>query len=74
MSKEKRRKGNDEESESHQQKEYKRKEESHKTTSLDRARTNEVAQQGVPMCDTNAMMQAQQQQLPYLPPNYPGLP
>uniref|UniRef100_A0A915KB08 Uncharacterized protein n=1 Tax=Romanomermis culicivorax TaxID=13658 RepID=A0A915KB08_ROMCU len=26
------------------------------------------------MCDTNAMMQAQQQQLPYLLPNYPGLP
>uniref|UniRef100_A0A915JRT2 Uncharacterized protein n=1 Tax=Romanomermis culicivorax TaxID=13658 RepID=A0A915JRT2_ROMCU len=42
--------------------------------SLDRARNNEMAQQGVPMCNTNAMMQAQQQQVPYLPPNYPGLP
>uniref|UniRef100_A0A915I9T0 Uncharacterized protein n=1 Tax=Romanomermis culicivorax TaxID=13658 RepID=A0A915I9T0_ROMCU len=115
MSKEKRRKENDEELEGHRQKERERKEESrerkhkgekgtkeHKdsrkswsrkrtpayyqhedrldvsyssrATSLDRARTNEVAQQGAPMCDTNAMMQAQQQQLPYLPPNYPGLP
>uniref|UniRef100_A0A915HKG7 Uncharacterized protein n=1 Tax=Romanomermis culicivorax TaxID=13658 RepID=A0A915HKG7_ROMCU len=47
---------------------------SSRATSLDRARTDEVAQQGAPMCDTNVMMQAQQQQLPYLPPNYPGLP
>uniref|UniRef100_A0A915IV35 Uncharacterized protein n=1 Tax=Romanomermis culicivorax TaxID=13658 RepID=A0A915IV35_ROMCU len=47
---------------------------SSRAASLDRARNNEMAQQGGPMCDTNAMMQAQQQQLPYLPPNYPGLP
>uniref|UniRef100_A0A915KU49 Uncharacterized protein n=1 Tax=Romanomermis culicivorax TaxID=13658 RepID=A0A915KU49_ROMCU len=33
-----------------------------------------MAQQGAPMCDMNAMMQAQEQQVPYLPPNYPGLP
>uniref|UniRef100_A0A915L4T8 Uncharacterized protein n=1 Tax=Romanomermis culicivorax TaxID=13658 RepID=A0A915L4T8_ROMCU len=26
------------------------------------------------MSDPNAMIQVQQQQLPYLPPNYPGLP
>uniref|UniRef100_A0A915IJN7 Uncharacterized protein n=1 Tax=Romanomermis culicivorax TaxID=13658 RepID=A0A915IJN7_ROMCU len=33
-----------------------------------------MTQQGAPMCDMNAMMQAQQQQLPYLLPYYPGLP
>uniref|UniRef100_A0A915JWA3 Uncharacterized protein n=1 Tax=Romanomermis culicivorax TaxID=13658 RepID=A0A915JWA3_ROMCU len=32
-----------------------------------------MTQQGVLMSDRNAMMQVQQQQLPYLPPNYPGL-
>uniref|UniRef100_A0A915LB31 Uncharacterized protein n=1 Tax=Romanomermis culicivorax TaxID=13658 RepID=A0A915LB31_ROMCU len=42
--------------------------------SLDRARKNEMAQQGGLMCHTNTMIQAQQQQVPYLPPNYPGLP
>uniref|UniRef100_A0A915J7W0 Uncharacterized protein n=1 Tax=Romanomermis culicivorax TaxID=13658 RepID=A0A915J7W0_ROMCU len=37
------------------------------------ARNNEMTQQGAPMCDTNAMIQAQQQQMSYLPPNYLGL-
>uniref|UniRef100_A0A915I171 Uncharacterized protein n=1 Tax=Romanomermis culicivorax TaxID=13658 RepID=A0A915I171_ROMCU len=46
---------------------------SSRAASLDRARNNEMAQQGAPMCDTNAMIQAQQQ-MSYLPPNYPGLP
>uniref|UniRef100_A0A915I1L6 Phospholipid scramblase n=1 Tax=Romanomermis culicivorax TaxID=13658 RepID=A0A915I1L6_ROMCU len=32
-----------------------------------------MAQQGAPMCDTNTMIQAQQQ-MSYLPPNYRGLP
>uniref|UniRef100_A0A915HFN9 Uncharacterized protein n=1 Tax=Romanomermis culicivorax TaxID=13658 RepID=A0A915HFN9_ROMCU len=47
---------------------------SSRAASLDRARNNEMAQQGALMCDTNAMIQAQQQQVSYLPPNYPGLP
>uniref|UniRef100_A0A915JTI2 Uncharacterized protein n=1 Tax=Romanomermis culicivorax TaxID=13658 RepID=A0A915JTI2_ROMCU len=47
---------------------------SSQAASLDRARNNKMAQQGVPMCDTNAMLQAQQQQVSDLPPNYPGLP
>uniref|UniRef100_A0A915JGJ2 Uncharacterized protein n=1 Tax=Romanomermis culicivorax TaxID=13658 RepID=A0A915JGJ2_ROMCU len=47
---------------------------SSRATSLDRARTNEMTQQGVSMSDPNGMIQVQQQQLPYLPPNYPGLP
>uniref|UniRef100_A0A915KJK0 Uncharacterized protein n=1 Tax=Romanomermis culicivorax TaxID=13658 RepID=A0A915KJK0_ROMCU len=33
-----------------------------------------MTQQGVPMSDPNTMIQAQQQQLPFLLPNYPGLP
>uniref|UniRef100_A0A915J329 Uncharacterized protein n=1 Tax=Romanomermis culicivorax TaxID=13658 RepID=A0A915J329_ROMCU len=33
-----------------------------------------MSQQRVPMSDPNVMIQAQQQQLPYLLPNYPGLP
>uniref|UniRef100_A0A915HLC5 Uncharacterized protein n=1 Tax=Romanomermis culicivorax TaxID=13658 RepID=A0A915HLC5_ROMCU len=41
--------------------------------SLDRARNNERTQHGAPMSDTNSMIQAQQQ-MSYLPPNYPGLP
>uniref|UniRef100_A0A915K4E8 Uncharacterized protein n=1 Tax=Romanomermis culicivorax TaxID=13658 RepID=A0A915K4E8_ROMCU len=47
---------------------------SSRAPSLDRARNKEMTQQGVSMSDTNAMMQVQQQQVPYLPPNYPGLP
>uniref|UniRef100_A0A915IRV8 Uncharacterized protein n=1 Tax=Romanomermis culicivorax TaxID=13658 RepID=A0A915IRV8_ROMCU len=47
---------------------------SSRAASLDRARNNEMTQQGAPMCDTNVMIQAQQQQMSYLPPNYPGLP
>uniref|UniRef100_A0A915HQ49 Uncharacterized protein n=1 Tax=Romanomermis culicivorax TaxID=13658 RepID=A0A915HQ49_ROMCU len=47
---------------------------SSQTASLDRPRANETTQQGVPMSNRNAMMQAQQQQLPYMPPNYRGLP
>uniref|UniRef100_A0A915IUF1 Uncharacterized protein n=1 Tax=Romanomermis culicivorax TaxID=13658 RepID=A0A915IUF1_ROMCU len=47
---------------------------SSRAASLDRARNNEMTQQGALMCDTNAMIQAQQQQVSYLLLNYPGLP
>uniref|UniRef100_A0A915HI33 Uncharacterized protein n=1 Tax=Romanomermis culicivorax TaxID=13658 RepID=A0A915HI33_ROMCU len=46
---------------------------SSQTGSLDSAKNDEVVQPGAPMCDPNAMAQAQQQQISYLLPNYPGL-
>uniref|UniRef100_A0A915L302 Uncharacterized protein n=1 Tax=Romanomermis culicivorax TaxID=13658 RepID=A0A915L302_ROMCU len=73
MSREKKRRENDEES---WRKEIEKLDVSYSSgaASLDMARANEMSQQGVPMSDLNAMIQAQQQQLLYLPPNYPGLP